>query len=63
MMNSCIQLKPKLTLMGKKNEISFIRSLLFSLAVIGTSVLWPDQQKEGVAKSCVCAFLLSSSAL
>lgn len=63
MLNGCIQLKPKLTLLGKKKILRdfFSCSLQFSLAVIATSVLWTDQEQEGVKKSCVCAFLLSSA--
>lgn len=52
MLNNCIQLKPKFTVLGKKKIRDLFRcSLLFSLAVIGS--IWTDQQMEGVKKSCV----------
>lgn len=60
MLNGCIQLKPKLTLLGKKKILRDFFSCSLQ-AVIATSVLWTDQEQEGVKKSCVCAFLLSSA--
>lgn len=44
----------------KKNPLRDFFScwFLFRVAVTGTSVVWADQQKEGVKTSWVCAFLL-----
>lgn len=58
---AAFNLNPNLLYWGKKIRDFFSCSLRFSLAVIGTSVLWTDQKQEGVKKSCVCAFLLSSA--